>query len=181
MKNIAIATRYAKALFELAQARHLELKAESDLRIFSAGLTENKGAVEFFRNPVATLEEKKSILSKICAGKIDPLVLQFLTVLVTHNRFDFLEPAIKAFHVLLNESRHFEEVILTTARPLKTDLRKSIEKMLEKKIGQKIVSETKVDPKLLGGINIQIRHRLFDGSVRSKLDELRKQMTGVPS
>ena len=81
-----------------------------------------------------------------------------------------------AYHEILNESRHFEEVVITSARPLSAALKSSLEKILEKQMGEKIISELRTDPNLLGGVSVQIRNRLFDGSIRTKLDELRKQM-----
>ncbi len=178
MKDRAVSARYAKALFELASKNELELKIEDDLRIFLNSVKAEKGLGSIFQNPVLSLENKKSLLIKVAGVKKERLVLEFLMLLIEKGRFGSLESILESYHELLNASRHFEEVTITTARPIGEQLRKSLEKVLERKIGEKIVSETKVDPALLGGINIQIRNRRFDGSIRSKLDDLQKQMLG---
>ena len=108
-----------------------------------------------------------------------PIVFQFLILLTEKRRFTLFDSILECYHELLNASQNFEEIVITTARPLKSDLQRKIETFLEKRIGEKIISETKVNPTLLGGIQIQIRNRLFDGSVSTKLKELKKQMFGL--
>lgn len=178
MKDRAAAMRYAKALFELASSKELELKIEEDLLAFQSNVQSDRSLANFFLNPILKLDEKKELLLKFSGKNPETLTIRFLLLLIKQGRFTLLDSAIESFHQILNESRHFEEVIITTAKPLNPKLKSAVEKMLEQKIGEKIISEARVDPKLLGGITIQIRNRLLDGSVRTKLDDLEKQMIG---
>ncbi len=181
MKDLAIAERYAKALFELALEEKLEMRAESDLAGLISGLRAEKEFMQFFQNPMIAFKEKETVLRNLAAGSvipISPLVIRFLILLIKKHRFGSLESIAEAYHHLLNQSAHFEEVVITTARPLRSELRASLEKILEKKIGERIISETKVNPQLIGGIQIQIRNRLWDGSVRTALEDLKKMMVG---
>ena len=179
MKDIAIASRYAKALYEIASEKNSELAVEKSLLAFLNSLKSTPRLGPLFENPVLTIEEKKAIIEKAAGKSAESLVLRFLALLVVKGRFSLLKSIAESYHRLLNASKHFEEVTITTARPLRSELKMSIEKILAKKIGEKIISETKVDPALLGGMRVQIRHRLFDGSVRTKLDNLGQQMTGL--
>ena len=150
------------------------------MREFAGLLKKDHTFSNFFQSPVIQLEAKRELLKKAVLGKkTQSLVRSFITLLIEKGRFLLLESITEAYHTLLNESQHFEEVTITTARPLRAELRTSIEKLLEKKIGEKIVSKVKVNPKFIGGVRVQIRHRLFDGSVAAKLDDLRKQMLGI--
>ena len=179
MKDRELATRYAKALFELACKNESELKIEENLRMLHAQINSKKELSLFFQNPVLTFEEKKALLRSLAEKKIARLAFDFILVLIEKGRFSLLESILIAYHELLNASQHFEEVLITTAKPIRSELKTAIEKVLEEKIGERIVSETKVDPKLIGGVSIQIRNRLFDGSVAAKLDLLKKQMLGL--
>ncbi len=179
MKEYAVAERYAKAFYELASQKKAELAVEKSLRAFLNSLKVTPRLGSLFENPVITIDEKKIIIKKAAGESAEALLTDFLTLLVIKGRFSLLEPIAESYHRLLNASKHFEEVTITTAKPLRSELKASLEKILEKKIGEKIISETKVDPALLGGMRIQIRHRLFDGSVRTKLDDLKLQMAGV--
>jgi len=181
MKDRALAMRYAQALFELAEEQKSAAKIEQELRVFFDGLAVQKEYLVFFENPLLAADEKQAVLTKLLGKQANPLTLQFLGLLVTSNRFDILETVLESYHELLNQSRHIQEIVITTAKPLKARLRELIEKMISKRIDQKVISETNVNPALLGGVRIQIRHRLFDGSIRTKLDDLRKQMIGVAS
>ena len=179
MKDRELSMRYAKALFELAEREKTELKLESELRMFAGGVRAEKELANFFQSPMIRLEEKEKILKKFGEISVIPLselAVQFLVLVISKNRFYLLESMLSAYHEILNESRHFEEVVITSARPLSTALKSSLEKILQKRIGEKIISELRTDSNLLGGVSVRIRNRLFDGSVRTKLDDLRKQM-----
>ncbi|PIQ85513.1 MAG: ATP synthase F1 subunit delta [Candidatus Omnitrophica bacterium CG11_big_fil_rev_8_21_14_0_20_45_26] len=178
MKNRALSMRYAKALFELAEKQKLEINVENDLRTFLTAVKKDKADV-FFESPLLTQDEKKVILQKLLKGRTSTLIMNFLFLLTASKRFNLLGSIADAYHELLNQSRHFEEIVITTARPLKPALRESLEKMIAKKLGEKVISQSKVNPSLLGGISIQIRNRLFDGSLRTQLNLLKKQMIGL--
>ncbi|MBI4388332.1 MAG: ATP synthase F1 subunit delta [Candidatus Omnitrophica bacterium] len=180
MRDEALAMRYAKALFELAREEKREPKVESELLSVAREIKSQK-AMGFFGAPIFSLDEKKAVLKNLAdsgAFPISPLVFQFLTFLMVRNRFYFLDALVKSYHQLMNESEHREEIVITTARPIRSELKIALEKTLGKLLGEKIVSETKLDPNILGGIQVKIKNRLFDGSIRTKLDELKKQMVG---
>lgn len=182
MKDRALAMRYSKALFELAAQEKLELKVESDLQNFKVILDQNPSLSLFLQNPVVTFDKKKEMLAQVAPSSIVPisnLVIHFITLLIARGRFGMIGLMLEAYHELLNTSQHFEEVTITTAKPLKRELKAQLEKLLEEKIGEKIVADMKVDSNLIGGIQVQIRNRLLDGSVKSKLDELSRQLLAV--
>ena len=179
MRDRAAASKYAKALFELASALKTEVKIEEELRQFVDETQSKKELTQFFKNPIISFEEKKGLLENVMKGEIENLALRFILIVLEKGRFEMLGQILDCYHELLNESKHFEEVVITTAKPLGKNLQSQLEKILEKKIGEKIISKMKIDPALLGGVSVQIRHRLFDGSIRSKLDSLKQQMIGA--
>lgn len=179
MKDLAIASRYAKALFELASQSKIEAKLEDELKAFLGSVEATREISQFFRNPIISFEEKCALLAKTNHGKTSALAIQFISLLLRKGRFELLHQIVECYHELLNASNHFEEVVITTAKPLNVNLKSQLEKLLEKKIGEKIISKTKVDPKILGGIQVQIRNRLFDGSIRTKLNSLKQKMIGA--
>ena len=181
MKDTALAIRYAKALFELACRKKIELKVEENLKAFWHIIQARKELALFFDHPMLGLDEKKSILKNVIGENIELLSLQFLNLLTVKNHVGLLSSILESYHRLLNESRHFEEVEITTARALSAKLKESLEKILEKKIGEKIISKTTINPKFIGGVSVRIRNRLFDGSIRTKLDGLKLQMAGLKS
>lgn len=178
MKNTDVAKRYAQALFKLASDKEIELKVEENLRAFAKGIHEKRALYGLFHHPLLDASEKIAVLKKSVEGKIEKLSLDFLILLAVKQRFDLLDGVLESYHQLLNESRHFEEVEIITARPISPQLKESLEKILEKKIGEKIISKLKVDPSYIGGASVQIRNRLYDGSIRTKLDNLKLQMVG---
>ncbi len=178
MKNSVLAKRYAAAIFELACQHKIELKVEEDLLIFQKGIRSNKNTSAAFSHPLLGVNEKMAILKSMASGKVEKLTFDFLTLLAAKKRLDLLDSVLESYHELLNESRHFEEVEMTTARPLSSKLKEALEKILEKKMGEKIISKIKVDPSFIGGISVRIRNRLYDGSVRTQLNNLKLLMVG---
>lgn len=178
MRNIVIAKRYAQALFNLASKKKIELKVEENLHAFSKGIHEKRALYGLFHHPLLDASEKIAVLKNSVEGKIEKLSLDFLILLAAKQRFDLLDGVLESYHHLLNESQHFEEVEIVTARPISEKLKESLEKVLEIKTGEKIISKLKVNPSYIGGASVRIRNRLFDGSIRTKLDNLKLQMVG---
>jgi F-type H+-transporting ATPase subunit delta len=179
MKERVLSMRYAQALFDLASAKEAELKVEDDLKAFLEIVKARKEAA-LFQNPVLSSGEKKEVLVRLGAQHaMEPLTMRFLELLIRKSRFALLSSIVECFHELLNASHHFEEVEIVTARPLPERLKQSLVGVLEKKLGEKVVAQASVNPRLLGGASVRIRHKLFDGSLSSKLETLRQLMTGA--
>ncbi|MBI4267460.1 MAG: ATP synthase F1 subunit delta, partial [Chloroflexi bacterium] len=80
---------------------------------------------------------------------------------------------------LLSAYQGIEEAEVTTAIPLDDEDRQSLEKRLEAIFNKKIVVRADVDSSLIGGVVARIGGKLLDGSTRSRLQALKKQMSGV--
>lgn len=175
VKERVLSARYAKALFELGrEAKKPARETELELNGFLAFLKKNGEFSCFFHHPMIPLAAKKQALA--ATGLISPMLHSFFSVLTAKNRLGLLRAVAEIFHELSNEEDRVEEIAVTTARPLSPEIESLLEKMLAKRTGAKVVLEKKVDPELLGGMRIQIRNRLLDGSIRTKLDYLRQEL-----
>ena len=107
MRDRALASRYAKALFELASQSKMELKIEGELKAFLGSVESTKEISQFFRNPIISFDEKCGLLAKTNHGKTSALAIQFISLLLRKNRFELLHQVVECYHEFLNASNHF--------------------------------------------------------------------------
>jgi F-type H+-transporting ATPase subunit delta len=175
-----LATRYATALFELARdAGRLDAVAK-DLAELSAMIAASPELRRLVRSPVLRRAEQGKAIDAVLerAGAAD-LTRRFLGVLAANRRLFALESVIAAFRQILAKSRGELTAVVSTARPLTEPQKTALDAALRRAVGVKVDVETKVEPELLGGMVVRIGSRMFDSSLRSKLQRLQLAMKGT--
>ena len=178
MKNFELVDRYAKAAFELAEKNGGAEALENELSSLGQILRERPQLMNLFQNPLLSREEKYALIEGIGPEK-NSLLERFLMLLVEKRRVDLLPDITKNLQGLIDDRKGIEDAKIVTARPLDPALRPVIEKMLARLTGKKITIRTETAPSLLGGIQIHIKNRLIDASVRRKLDDLGMQLKQI--
>ena len=179
MKAREIASRYAKAFFELTEIKvNSEAVHEALVSIINAMAAQPK-LLALFQNPLISRSEKYSVVDKMIPGKDQVLPKQFLNLLLTKNRIYLLPEIVNAFGALLDNKKGLAKANVVTARPLAEDLIETLKKTVEKISKKTVVFNLMVDPDLIGGIQIHMQNRLIDGSIKSKLSELHYQLKTV--
>jgi len=178
MMGSMVARRYALALFQLAGEQQLIDTVEEELRVVKEVFFVNEDLKAVLASPKVSREKKKAILSTAFAA-VNPLVLNTLMLLVDRHRENEIIDVANEFSELANEERGVEAANVFSVRPLTDDERTALSVSFAKKIGKKSLQiENIVDSDLLGGIKIRIGNRIFDGSLRGKLDRLERTLLG---
>jgi F-type H+-transporting ATPase subunit delta len=178
MMGSMVARRYALALFQLAGEQQLIDTVEEELRVVKEVFFVNEDLKAVLASPKVSREKKKAILSTAFAA-VNPLVLNTLMLLVDRHRENEIIDVANEFSELANEERGVEAASVFSVRPLTDDERTALSVSFAKKIGKKSLQiENIVDSDLLGGIKIRIGNRIFDGSLRGKLDRLERTLLG---
>ncbi|MGB2695432.1 MAG: F0F1 ATP synthase subunit delta [Dehalococcoidia bacterium] len=171
------AKRYAQACFELA-VEHNELdRWESDLTTLAAVL-ETAGALDFVDSRKVTNEAKESFLRRTLEEPT-PLVWNLVRLLAGKRRLGLLPQIAEQFQVLLDEHRGIAHAEVLTAVALGDDDRASLTQRLSELTGKQVTLEVHEEPAILGGLVARIGDRLIDGSTRSKLIALKRQLAGA--
>ena len=174
------ASRYARALFRIA-SREKELSLwQSDLRKIDSLLKEQP-LVDLLKNRQVSWEEKSGVLAQRL-GQVRPQILKLLSFLVEKDRLNVVSEIDEEYQRLVDAYRGIEgveTVDVTTAIPLDADYQLKLAQRITEIIGKPVVVKTKVDPAIIGGIVIQVRDRLIDGSISSKLAALKNGLSGV--
>ena len=95
-------------------------------------------------------------------------------VMVKRGRYRYLQDTIRAFIKKSREARGILEAIVTVAEPLTDTLRDDVQAKLQAMTGKDVIVSVRQDPRIMGGIIIQIGDKRIDGSIARRLDELKK-------
>ena len=102
-------------------------------------------------------------------------------VMVKRGRYRYLQDTIRAFIKKSREARGILEAIVTVAEPLTDTLRDDVQAKLQAMTGKDVIVSVRQDPRIMGGIIIQIGDKRIDGSIARRLDELEKTLVRTDS
>ena len=168
------AKRYAQAVFEIALGRKELDRWQSDLRTI-ASLGEDDTLIAWLENPKFRFDDKVRLLSEQLGG-INPLALNLVYLLVARGRLSMIGGIADEYQRLLDSYRGIELAEVITAVPLDDEDRLRLGERLGAVVGKKVVVKPEVDSSLIGGFIARIGGRLLDGSTRSKLEALKREL-----
>jgi ATP synthase F1 delta subunit len=170
-----IAEVYARALFEVAKEHDILDEVHDQLSQFAEELDKNRDLQMFFFSPYFSSQEKKDGIGKMLEGANEDFV-RFLELLAERHRMPVIFRIRKDFDELYAEERKLLPVTVTSAVELDKDTVKEIGKKIEEQTGRKVELTTKVDPNVIGGLVMRVGNIVMDGSIRARLERLRKQV-----
>lgn len=176
MRREAAAKRYAQAAFAVA-LEHEELEQWATDMAAIAMVMGQSEAIALLQSNKVPAAEKEAILARALAG-IGPRAMNLARLLVAKNRV-YLAPQIdEEFRALVDEHRGIAWATVTTAVPLSDTQKELVASKLGGMTGRQVNVETEVDPAILGGLVARVGDTLIDGSTRSRLLALKKELTG---
>jgi F-type H+-transporting ATPase subunit delta len=173
-----IAEVYARSLFEVAQEHDSLDEIHEQLGEFADELAENRDLQVFFFSPYFSSEEKKDAISKLIEGA-DEHFVRFLELLAERHRMPVVFRIRREFDGLWAEENKLLPVTITSAVELDDDTVKQIQKEIEEQTGRRTELTTRVDPDVLGGLAMQVGNVIMDGTVRGRLDRLRREVASA--
>ncbi|WP_243389712.1 F0F1 ATP synthase subunit delta [Arboricoccus pini] len=175
-----LATRYATAIFELAE-QHGELDAvASDLEGLRRMFAGSQDLQRLTVNPsLSRGDEEKAMAALSEAASFSALTRNFLGVLASHRRLHSLDSIAQAFVTRLAEQRGQVQARVVTASPLPAKDLAALKSSLAAYAGKTVDLDVAVDPSLLGGLVVTMGSRMIDASLKSKLKGLELSMRGV--
>ena len=169
------ATRYAQAAFPVAR-RQDQIDAWIAALDGAAALFQDRRAQQILTSPVVPPDRKLAALGELLPG-VPPEVRNFLEILAHRDRLELIPEIATQFRRLANEERGIAVAQVTTAIPLDQTQRELIAARLSARIGKQVTLEERIDPSILGGVVAQIGDDVIDGSVRGRLERLRRRLT----
>lgn len=174
MIKLTSAKRYARAVFELAlEKNELENLNKEFERILE--LTKDEALMDLLENPRLPFNIKKSIIEKRL-GELNPLVLNLVLLLISRGLLRILPKMIQEFNSYVDSHFGIERAKVITAIPLDERDKEVLSYQLGKFINRKVLIDRKVDPNIIGGFIARVRDKIIDGSVRQKLETLKRNL-----
>ena len=171
------ATRHAQEVFKTALEKKELNKWQSDLRRI-ASLVRDATLLKVLENPNISFDDKAKVLSERL-GDVNPQALELVAELVAKNQLAIIIDIADEYQWLVDNYRGIEgaEIAeITTAIELDDEDKLKLAQRITNLVGKPVVLQPKVDASILGGIIIRVGDRLIDGSVRSKLEALKREM-----
>ncbi len=167
---------YAEALFLVAKAEEKLDQVEEELTHLLTSLESNAELKEFLSDPQISSDGKKRALSKIFGEKVSPIILHWVNLVIDQGRQRRLPLMIETFFSLAQEAREKVTAEVITSVPLSEDLLLRLEKELSKATKKKVFLKPWVDESILGGVIVKLENKVFDGSIRHRLEEIKREM-----
>ena len=172
-----VARRYADAAFEIGRADGTLETWERDLATLQEALGDER-LRRLMEHPAVAFADKEKVLRSVLEGVADePLALALL--MVRRGRPGAIDAMVERFGELVRRERGISLAEVRTALPLDDEQRTAIAERLRVLTGDRVEINEKVDETLIGGISVRIGDRLYDASVRSRLERLRARLTAV--
>jgi len=173
----SIARRYARALFSLAvETGRVEAWAKS-LESLREAVEASPDLRDVLSNPVYSKEQRRVIVEKLAAAlSLDPEPSNLLFLLGDRNRLPYLAAIVATFRGLSDQHLGRLRATVTSAVKLDDLAAQAIAEKLSSATKAKVLLDRVVDPALLGGVIAQVGSIVYDGSVRTQLEDLRKQL-----
>ena len=173
MKNLSIARRYARALFELAgENKSLDdvLLGMSNLR---HALTTAPDLRPLLVNPMVRPEDKRKLILAVTSN---PLILKIVELLARRKRIGLLEVVHDMLLEMSDASQGILRALVRSAQPLSEEQKRTVEAGLAKSTGGKIIGRFEIDPGILGGVWAKIGDKVLDVTLRGRLDTMRQAL-----
>jgi len=171
------AKRYSQAVFGIALEKQELDRWQSDLGKI-ASLGEDATLMALLQSPRFHFDDKAKLLAERL-GEVNPLALNLVYLLVTRGKLGMIGDIADEYQQLLDSHRGIARAEVITTIPIDDEDKQRMEERLGVIVSKKVVLKPEVDSSLIGGIIVRIGGKLLDGSTRSKLAALKKELAGT--
>lgn len=178
MQNLSIARRYARALIDVTSETGSFDKVAEQLDALAHLMRDNPELRDVLMNPAYSQAQRAAVLEGILQTLpgMDPALRSVLGILLERQRLASLPDLARIYRTLADARAGRVRGRVTSATPLSAEALRQVEQALEKLVQRNVVLDAKVDPALLGGVSAQVGSIVFDGSLRSQLEDLRRTL-----
>lgn len=169
-----ISKEYATALFELALEQKKQAEFAQALEQVQQHFRQNPEYEALLMAPGIPASQRTGMLAA-AFGKLTPeYVLSFLQLLCEKGRMELLDDCITEFNRLFQASQQISVARAVSAVPLRQRQREQLVQMLRQRTGHEVQAEFLVDKSLLGGMVVYLDGSVLDGSLRSRLRDVKE-------
>ena len=176
MKVSKAASRYAKALLDLASEQKAEDKVLADMDLVAQAI---KGSAELrmaVESKVINEDKKERALDAIFKGKVHELTLKFFVLLAKNSRADLIPDITVEYKRVFKEAKGILEVVVKSAHKLDAAALDKIKSMVLTSDWKSVEIVEEIDEKLIGGFVVKSNNTIYDASVTSQLRDMKMNL-----
>ncbi|MBO4410583.1 MAG: ATP synthase F1 subunit delta [Lachnospiraceae bacterium] len=168
---------YADALFGVASESGKEAALLRNAQTLIEALESNPELMEYVRRPELSAAEREGVFREVFSGLLEEEMSGFLSAVFEKKREEELIPILKRFRKKTEEAMGIGHVFVRTAFPVTEAQKTAIEHKVRETAGyRELRFEYETDESLVGGIVIRINDRVVDGSVKTRLSALTRDL-----
>ena len=169
------ARRYAQAVFQIALEQGELERWLDDLTLLARAL-EDREFSAFLDAPQVPTTRKVDVLRDTLGDSVDPLALNLLSLVASRSTANGIPSILDQYQRLLDEHRGIERVEVVSAVVLDDEQRQKVTEFLRKLADKEIRMVSRVEPSILGGLIARVGDRVVDGSARTKVNLMRREL-----
>ena len=173
-RTTEVGKRYAQALFDLAIETGKLDAVRADLTSLKSAWIESADLRRLAQSPVISAEEQgRGLLAIADKARFETTTRNFLGLLAQNGRARDLGAVITGFEALYAKHAGVVAAEVVSTQALSAAQLKTINAALTSALGKTPVITTRIDPSILGGLKVKVGSRLFDASLKTKLDQMK--------
>jgi F-type H+-transporting ATPase subunit delta len=154
-------------------------QVQLDLLRFQELLRDSSELKEILANPAVSFPSKRRIVEQLAQRlNLLKMVVNFIFVLLENARIHKFDDVLEAYREVLDQRRGILRASVYSPRELNTSVRRKLDRAVSDWTGKKVKMNYHLDESLIGGVKVQIGSEIFDGSIRTQLDEIQRRLAG---
>ena len=174
-----VVRRYAATLLDAAEETGVLDAVRSDVQGVLETISNSQELDEFLNNPLISPEVQDRTLAAVFDGKVQVLTRNFLSLIAQRRRASFLVSVLSAFTEMVEEREGILSAEVVSAVELSDEQQGRLTERLAAYTGKQIRLHARVDSKLRGGLVARVGDTVFDGSLNTHLERLRRRLVGA--
>ena len=170
---------YGGSLYDLAAEEQLTEPIMQDLLEVRVIFRENQDYLSLLREPSIKREERIGLIEKAFGTACERYFVSFLKLLCDRGMLGEYEGCVEAYKKRYNADHNIAEAVVTSAVALSDGQLDSLSARLAELSGKKIALTSKVDPKVLAGIKVELEGKQLDGTVLGRLSGMSKKLEEI--
>jgi F-type H+-transporting ATPase subunit delta len=168
--------RYALALYQVGEEKGKVDQFLNELKTVVGLIDQDANLKLLIEHPSISTSSKKEFLENIFKGKVEDDILSFMKLLLEKGRILEIGNMLKQLQDIYLEKNNTSVAEIKTVVPLLEEEKAELIRNLQKKFNRTIILKEELDPAILGGMFVKVENEVIDGTVKSKIDEMKKIM-----
>ena len=168
---LEIAQNYASALLSLAVDDNKVILYQEEVKELRKIIRDNPDFLLLIESCFLSVKEREDNAEKLLSN-FSTDVVNFIKIIIKHNRVNYLVDILDAFNSLCNENRDIVEGLIYSAFPLEEATLLKIKKKISEIENHEVDLIPRIDPSLIGGVKVVINSHVYDGSIKNQLEKM---------